>query len=100
MAGGYQTMKKSDNRLCNLQLMTKSENMSLHSKERYKEGKMKHQTIAVINTTTGERFSSVKDAADTYKVSASLISRACRRKGTRIKKCAWEYERSDDLLTK
>ena len=100
MAGGYQTMKKRDNRLCNLQLMTKSEHMSLHSKERYKEGKMKHQTIAVINTTTGERFSSVKDAADTYKVSASLISRDCRRKGTRIKKCAWEYERSDDLLTK
>jgi hypothetical protein len=79
--------------------MTANEHCSIHAKERIKNGTMKHFLAPVINVTTGERFESVKDAADAYKVSRSNISAACRGKKRTIKGCVWKYAGPERIKT-
>ena len=82
--------KRNDNRLENLKLMSFKEHTSLHTKERYKKGEMRHHTVKVRNVTTGETFNSCKEGAEKYGVAPTNISKAC--KGLiKIKGCDWEY---------
>lgn len=82
---------RSDNRLENLSLMTVKEHCSLHMRERYASGKMRHHTVPVVNVTTGERFASAKDAAKAYNSAATHISAACRGKIKTANGCVWRY---------
>lgn len=90
--------QRDDNRVANLRLMTKSEHMSLHTKERWEKGKLNNNRFKkkVINITTGEQFSSTKEAAAKYGIAGTNIAKACRKSSTSCG-CKWEYERSDDL---
>lgn len=91
---------RNDNRLQNLQLMTRSEHMRMHMQERWRNGEVNLHTSHVVNLETGERFASIKEAAKKYCVASSNISRACRYANRTSKGCHWAYiEGSDDLLT-
>lgn len=45
----------------------------------------------VINVTTKEIFNSISEAARTYNVSISNISKVCRKREGSIKNCIWRY---------
>lgn len=82
---------RSDNRASNLQLMTKKEHIRMHTIERHNNGGIPHHHVKVLNITTGEKYDSVKEAAQEYGVAPSHISRACRSKTRKVKNCVWRY---------
>lgn len=90
---------RDDNRVENLQLMTVSEHMRLHTTERVRRGELRHPTSPVVNIETGTVFESVKEAAEKYGIANSNISRACRYSNRKAGGCHWAYykERSEDL---
>lgn len=83
--------KKDDNRLSNLQLMTKREHMSLHAKERHEKKQMRHYTVAVRNVETCEVFKSTKEASQKYNIFATKITSVCKRKRKTAGGFHWEY---------
>lgn len=82
---------RNDNRIENLQLMTKHDHMSLHSKERHKNHQINYRTIKVVNLDTNEIFNSIKDAAKKYKVSANKISAVCKGECSMCGGYHWKY---------
>lgn len=83
--------QRDDNRIQNLELMTKSSHSSFHMKERNDKGQIKHKTKIVKNIDTGEIFQSTKEAGKQYDVSATSIALACREQWRTVKKCKWKY---------
>lgn len=82
---------RNDNRIENLELMTFKEHSRLHLEERIRNHQINFYHVKVKNKTTGEIFSSVKEAANKYNVAATNISRACRHHERSVKGCLWEY---------
>lgn len=87
----HKNHRRDDNRALNLQLMTKEEHMRMHTIERHRSGGIPTHNVKVINITTGEAFNSVKEAAETYGVNSTNISRACRNGKRTAKRCRWKY---------
>lgn len=81
---------RDDNRLSNLQLMSFKEHAKLHMIERQKNGQIKHHTRQVMNSTTGQVFNSVREAADSVSVASTSISKACKT-NKKIKGYEWRY---------
>lgn len=49
--------------------------MSEDARKRFRES---HRTVKVLNVTTGEKFNSIKEAAERYNVEPTHITRVCR----------------------
>ncbi len=59
--------------------------------EEWKENIGKSQWVEVVNLDTGERFSSIKAAAESCGASATHISRVCKGKRKTVKGYRWAY---------
>lgn len=69
---------RSDNRVCNLQLMTTSEHMRYHNLKRIQEKGRVPNSKRIINETTGQVFNSIADGARYLGVHPSALSKAIR----------------------
>ena len=63
---------------------------NLYNKDRKPTANYVDNRRPVVNTTTGEYFNSVKEAADIYLLHSNSIIRSCKT-GIPTKDCVWSY---------
>lgn len=86
---------KTDNRVGNLEWVTKSENM-IHAYRSGLQTKAKHHIRKVICIEDGNVYATAGEAARYYGITSSAVSLSCKRESTRGKHNFRYFERRTD----
>lgn len=89
---------RADNRIENLEIMSKKEHAALHMTERHKANLVKYVTTRVRVIETGEEFESIREAADKFGCASNSIIKSCKT-GCRCKGVHWERVKGGDDLS-
>lgn len=87
---------KTNNYVSNLEWVTALENTAHAWKNGLCNNVIEAKSRPVINVDTGERFSSLKEAANKHGVTGSAIMRACQGKCTQSAGFRWQYTEDYD----